>query len=522
MTMRQTRLLLVAVLAAGLVLWIGWSVWPTAAAPLDWVPLPHAPHIRPDYAGATIPPNIAPLNFVVEEPGTAYHVRIGAPDGPYCDVRSRDGAIRIPPATWQTVLAHYRGKTLPVEVYVRDAGHRWQRLEPFAWTVAQDEIDPYLTYRLLDPLYNVYMHLGIYQLNLETSEESPVISSDAIGKGCINCHTFPHNRPDPFLFHVRTGDDPSIPIGMVVVRDDKPEVVQPRADVHPGFAAFSSWHPNQELVAFSLNDTVQDVHGNTTETREVYDRRSDLAVVHLATGAVTAPRTIADPTQLETFPCWSPDGKYLYFCRAADIWKEVEPSLLQDYAKVKYDLVRVPYDVASDTWGDVEVLLAAADTGTSMVQPRVSPDGRFVLFCACDHGSFPAFRAASDLHMLDLTDRTCRRLDANSDQSESWHSWSGNSRWIVFASRRANGYVAWPYLCYIDPSGQDHRPLLLPQHDPRFYDTRLKTYNLPELVAGPISVDPDELKRALRSKGAGSKPAAAKGSGEEGYGGGRE
>ena len=249
------------------------------------------------------------------------------------------------------------------------------------------------------------------------------------------------------------------------------------------------------------------MHGVGTEVREVYDRNSDLAVIDLRTGTVSSDPAIANPARLETFPCWSADGKYLYFCSAPNIWKDIEASLLQDYQKVKYDLMRVRYDVATNTWGKAEVVLAAADTGKSMVQPRVSPDGRYVLVCMCDHGAFPAFRAESDLYLVDTADRTYRRLEANSPRSESWHSWSSNSRWIVFASRRDTGLVTWPYICYVDASGHDHKPFLLPQQDPRFYDTRLKTYNLPELITGPVTVAENELLRTLHKEVPGPQTA---------------
>ena len=312
----------------------------------------------------------------------------------------------------------------------------------------------------------------------------------------MNCHTFPQNRPDPFLLHVRTGVDYSVSSGMVVVRDGKAERVSTHTDVNPKPAGFTSWHPSGSIAAFSINDTVQYMHATGTEVREVYDRNSDLAIVNFQTGAVSTDPAIADPVRLETFPCWSPDGEFLYFCSAANVWEEIEATLLDDYKDVKYDLMRIHYDLATNSWGKPEVLLAAAETGQSIVQPRASPDGRFLLFCMCDHGAFPAFRAESDLYLMDVTNRSYRRLEANSHRSESWHTWSSNSRWIVFASRRDNGLVAWPYFCYVDEAGQDHKPFLLPQQDPRFYDTRLKTYNLPELITGPIAVSEQEL--ALR------------------------
>ena len=497
---RHPAVLLALGVAACLLALAGWRAWQPNATPNEWISLDRPPRISPDYTGAVIPPNIAPLNFVVEEPGTAYYVRIESAEGPSSVVHSSDGAIRIPLGPWKRLLEQNRGGRLNVEVYARDRDRRWRRFETFQWTVAEEEIDSHLAYRLLDPIFNKFSHLGIYQLNLETYHESPVVFNAGFGMGCVNCHTFQNNRTDSFVFHVRRGIDNSVSTGMILVRDDEAVRVNTLTATNSRPAGFTSWHPGGEMVAFSINDTVQYMHGAGTEVREVYDRGSDLAVIDFRTGAVSTDPAIADPARLETFPCWSADGKHLYFASAPNLWEEVKASLLEDYKKVHYDLIQVRYDVATNSWGKPEVLLAAAETGKSMVQPRASPDGRYLLFCMCDHGAFPAFREDSDLYLLDLTDRSYRRLQANSPRSESWHSWSSNSRWIVFSSRRDNGLLTWPYLCYIDQSGQDHKPLLVPRKDPRFYETCLKTFNLPELITGPITVPEKELLRAIRTE----------------------
>ena len=39
---------------------------------------PRPPRIDPDYTDVVIPPNLAPLNFSVREPGTAFRVDIGS------------------------------------------------------------------------------------------------------------------------------------------------------------------------------------------------------------------------------------------------------------------------------------------------------------------------------------------------------------------------------------------------------------------------------------------------------------
>ena len=137
----------------------------------------------------------------------------------------------------------------------------------------------------------------------------------------------------------------------------------------------------------------------------------------------------------------------------------------------------------------------------SITEPRVSPDGEWVLFCMSDYGSFPVYQSSSDLYLLDLETREHHRLAINSPRSDSWHCWSANSRWIAFASKRRDGVFGRIYLSYIDESGHAHRPLLLPQEDPTFYDRLIKTYSVPELAPAPAPVHSRTLGRAIRSLG---------------------
>jgi len=91
-----------------------------------------------------------------------------------------------------------------------------------------------------------------------------------------------------------------------------------------------------------------------------------------------------------------------------------------------------------------------------------------------------------------------RRLDINSDQSESWHTWSSNSRWVVFSSKRKHGIFTRLYFSYVDQTGKFYKPLLLPQKDPEFYDSYLKTFSVPELIVEPIPVNAKKLGRVVR------------------------
>lgn len=500
---RRRTILLAAGLLAG-VLAAGW--WATDAwreqapgIPENWSPLARLPRIQPDYGGVVIPPNIAPLNFVVQERGTAWYVLVEDAEGRSLAVHSGDGCIRFPVGPWKDLLAQNRGKQLTVDVYARNEDLVWQRFQPLEWKVAREDIDSHLIYRMMDAVYNVFKYLGIYERNLETFEERPILFNSTFGRGCVNCHTFSQNRPSPMLLHARPGGNLSIGAGLLLARGDKAERVATRTQASPKPANVIAWHPSGDLAAFSVNWYGQFMHGAGQEVREVIDLDSDLSIVDLRTGEVSADPGIANSSRLESFPCWSPDGEHLYFSSAPRLPRRTKVSPLEDYPKVKYDLMRIAYHHATKTWGKPEVLLAAATAGKSLLQPRVSPDGRHLVFCACDHGPFPAFREDSDLWLMDLTDRSYQRLAANSPRSESWHCWSSNSRWLVFSSRRDNGLVARPYFCYVAPTGQSGKAFLLPQSDPSFYDAHLKTYNLPELITGPLEVSERELLRAMYS-----------------------
>jgi hypothetical protein len=118
----------------------------------------------------------------------------------------------------------------------------------------------------------------------------------------------------------------------------------------------------------------------------------------------------------------------------------------------------------------------------------------------CRYGCFPVYQPSSDLYLMDLATKQYRKLGINSKFSESWHSWSSNSRWIAFSSKRQDGLFTRTYLSYIDSEGTAHRPFVLPQQDPTYYDSLLETYSVPELVKGPVTASKSRLAHAARAK----------------------
>jgi hypothetical protein len=489
---RFPRLFLVCILALGSQVGRAWPAWGGAAAPAS-VEQARAPRLFPDYTGIVIPPNIAPLNFRVEEPGARYRVELRSTRGKSIIIAGRSATICIPPKPWRALLCANAGEPLFCDVWVQSSQGPWERLVTVTNFIARESIDQCLVYRRLKPLYTLYNNLGIYQRQLESFDERPVLDNSGIHHQCVNCHTFLNRQPHTFALQVRASEAPRK--SMLLVRSN----TVARVDQPMGYL---SWHPSGRLIAFSTDDLGLCFHTScTNETREVYNASSHLGIYWVDSNRVVMPPEIGMPGRNQTWPAWSPDGRYLYYCSA--------PAMsYREMLNIRYDLMRISYDIDKNQWGEPQIGISAEEADGSICQPKPSPDGRYVLFCLCPYGSFPVYHSSSALCVLDLATHQCRRLNIKSDQADSWHCWSSNSRWIVFSSKRLDGLFARPFFSHVDEECRFSKPFLLPQEDPAFYDSCLQTFNVPELVQGSVSVDEGELAQAILKPRKGSAPAA--------------
>ncbi len=451
--------------------------------------------IYPDYTGIVIPPNIAPLNFIIKEQANRYYVEASSAGGGSINISSKTGRVVFPAGRWEHLLNANRGQKLHFDIYAKDKTGRWVRFKSITNEIANENIDDYLVYRKVHPLHNGWRAMGTYQRDLKNFDESPVLDNRFHEGVCLNCHTFYKNRTDKMLIDIRSNKYGS---GTLLAEDNIVKKIGTKF-------TYNCWHPSGRLAAYSVNKVNQFFYTASDEVRGVIDMDSLILYYLVDSGTVKTSPNLSRKDRLETYPAWSADGRYLYFCSAPMLWSDQNEIPPKRYDEVKYDLMRISYDIENDRWGELETVLSAKDTGLSILEPRISPDGRWLLFCMCDYGSFPVYHPSSDLYIMDLdaAQKTgqykYRRLDINSDQSESWHCWSGNSRWIAFSSKRDFGVFTRTYLSYVDEAGKVYKPILLPQKDPAFYDSCLQTYSVPELVAGPVKITRERLGRAIRS-----------------------
>lgn len=433
----------------------------------------------PDYTGITLPPNIAPLNFQVRQPAGEVKVVLSSKSGEPISLKSSDGRVRFPPARWKALLEANAGQPLWLHFFSRGVSGQWQPLAGVTNFISSDPIDPYLSYRWLKPLYNIYEKIEIRVRHLETDEARPLFQNRNAEDGCMNCHSPLLNRPGQFAFHLRTR---SYSNPMMVISN--------QAVIHVAHTAgYLSWHPSGQLLAASKNKLSLFFH-TVGENRDVYDDNSDITIIDLARQTVEAPPALAKPEILETWPAWAPDGRHLYFCATAR-----RPNT--QFRSIRYDLMRASYDPANRAWAEPEVVVASSLVNQSFAQPRLSPDGKFLVAALAPYGNFPIYQPKADLYLLDLSKRTLARMALNSDQADTWHGWSSNGRWFVFSSKRRDGLLARPHFAHFDEQGRTTKPFILPQEDPAYYDRCIHTFNVPEFVAGPIPVSQREIMDAL-------------------------
>ncbi len=519
------------------------------SVPEEYAEVAEYPSIYPDYVGVTVPVNIAPLHFHIDHDSTAtaFVTRITAGSEQWtfggedvCPGLSKWDQMK------QTALA--ADGRIAIEVFQKQA-EQWRRHKPFDILVSNDSIDPYISYRLISPSYVTYEDLTLNQRCLETFEESLIygnmINSDEANGQCINCHHAQWYNPNRIQFHVRQYLG-----GTVIAYDGDIRKVNLKTDSTISAGVYPTWHPTKPWIVYSTNSTGQSFHTRDIQKIEVQDSKSNLIFYDLERNEVL-PIT-RDTTDFDCFPFWSPDGKYIYY--VSGHWNNLgeantEFELIKYYSQMQYNLYRMPFDEQTRTFGPRELLYDAAKRNRSVTLPRLSPDGRWLMFTQGRFGVFHIWHSDADLYMMDLTKMQpeaepavthviqhshaaaleenlsdvalANRADSlrevqgqqyplptsiyplselNSPEVESWHCWSSNQCWVVFSSRRVDGNFTRPFIAHFDGKGHFSKPFELPQNDPQYHRQFIRSYNIPEFLSGPVTIRPQEFAKVVKEE----------------------
>ena len=448
------------------------------------------PAIFPDYIGVTIPSNIAPLRFEVEEEVDDALVVLNR-GKQSLRVSASDGGFLIPTSAWKDLLHGAEGDSIEVKVYTAKAG-KWQLHKPFYWYVSPAPIDPYLAYRLIEPGYELWNKMGLYQRDLTSFDEEAIIANNRTEGNCMNCHTFNQQSPDTILFHQRAKHG-----GTYLASAHMTEKLDAKIGEDFSGIVYPYWHPSGKCVVFSSNMIRQAFARSHRNRVEVFDHKSDLVFYDVVRHEIWSDSIVMNQQSFETFPCFSRDGKRLFFCSAKAV------AMPENYEEVRYNLCAVDFDLESKKVGSqIDTLVSVNTCGKSVSFPRISPDGKQLVFVLSDFGNFSIWHREADLYSLDMATGKVRPLnEINSNETESYHSWSSNGQWMVFSSRRIDGLYTHPHITYVREDGTFTRPFVIPQEDPSFYRHFMKSFNLPEFIKGKVRINKQEVWETTREDG---------------------
>lgn len=456
----------------------------------------------PDYTDIAVPVNIAPLNCYIVPSHQNYTLKAY---GVSSDTLKMTGRyrIRFDEKTWHRFLQQNAGERITVEVQLKEK----DTYTDYRFFIdVRDSIDPFMVFRLIEPSYQTSFWLQTIETDLRHGTTRSLFDNRLQKIGCENCHTFAQGDGNYLVYHVRFSRT-----GTFIVRHDTVLRVNLKSPRFPQGGVYPAWHPNKKLIAFGTSSAYPFVHAKDIVRRtEVFDSLGDIIVYDINRNVIFTDRRISGAEVEETFPWWSPDGKYLYLCQSPNPPRDSLEDDVDYSKKIKYNLVRIAFDETTQIFGRIDTLVDAAVTHQTVSFPRISPDNRFLVFCLSDHGTFPIRHPESDLYMIDLQ-KPLQTADSNwlpasrhyamkkmeninSEFTESYHTWSSNSKWLMFSSKREDNLYSRPYFTYVDSTGTSTKPFVLPQKDPAFYLTFLKSFNVPELARTPSVINAADAK----------------------------
>jgi hypothetical protein len=436
------------------------------------------------YDKSSFPVNIAPPRVRWEdETDNLWMVSFAAPgwESPLCVVTKEK--CWVPSAsTWQALKK--AAGTSPVHLEVRGCrtadGKRVGTsvyTDEVTFSISKYPVDPVIVYRLVTPLFHSAKTPDMFYLNIASLDGGLFYPS--VGDYCTNCHSFA-NTPSTLekdynlaiAIRHRDGDKRLTVLGIYnfLAREGR------------GIAAssfFMSWNPDGTKLAVCEGKDTYSKPLTTLETQEFLVRMADIHIVDRITGEDFPLPGASSRDYMETFPAWSADGKTILFTRAAEIGDNWHP--------IKFDIFQVPYNDGKG--GESTPLPGASENGMSNYFPRFSPDGKWMVWTRAEWSSLVA--PTSDIWIMSARDwSNPRKLECNYDCAmDSHHSWSSNSRWLLFTTKRDDGIFARMYLTEIDEEGHASPPIEVPTPG----GDEVMCYNVPEFMKFDMPIDARDI-----------------------------
>ncbi len=346
---------------------------------------------------------------------------------------------------------------------------------------------------LVKPLAQEALPLIEWRLRDLTKARSKVIMKGL--PTCCNCHSFSLDGKTLGMdMDGPTGDKGAyavVPVSRQITIESENVISWNKFNPEKvTFGLFSRISPGGQFVVSSVDESVFVTNYMQYQFLQTfYPTRGKLAIYNRNKKEILTLPGADDPEYVQCNAVWSPDGKILAFLRAEaiDSFREGEeiPTHANDpnELQIKYDIYTIPFN--NGLGGEAQPLAGASSNGKSNSFPKYSPDGRWIIYVQASNGLL--MRPDSELYIIPAQGGRARRLNCNTKQMNSWHSWSPNSRWLVFSSK-VNTPFTQMFLTHIDENGNDSPAILIPNSTPAN-----RAVNLPEFV----NIQAEELEEIL-------------------------
>src|ERR1035437_5791277 len=405
-------------------------------------------------------------------------------------------------ATWAAIQARSTSQPATVTITGYNSAHAASSQARISLSTSADPVDAPIFYRdvplmpsqgangTVQPLSPAAIHLIRWRLRDIRQPESRTVLKDM--PTCANCHSFSGDGKTMGIDVDGPANDKGLYAVVPVARHmsiQNKDIVQWNTDgqagkVRVGF--MSQVSPDGRYVVSTFAGSALDISNTYYVTnfkdyrflQVFYPTRGILEWYDRAAGKRQPLPGADDPRYVQTDGVWSPDGKYIVFARAEakDPYPEGQKKALHandpNETQIQYDLYRIPFNEGRG--GVPEAIAGASHNGMSNNFPKVSPDGRWIVFVQCRNGQL--MRPDSQLWIVPFGGGEARRLRANTPLMNSWHSFSPNGRWLVFSSKARTPYTQM-YLTHIDKDGNDSPAILIDNAT-----AANRAVNLPEFV----------------------------------------
>jgi len=410
--------------------------------------------------------------------------------------------------TWAAIKLHSREHPATVTITGREAEHAASAISQgqVAIQTSKDPVGAPIFYRdvplmpselqkgVIKPLAPNAIPLIAWRLRHIGEKESHVLFTGI--HSCANCHSFSRDGKTLGM----DLDGPANDKGLYVLASIQKQMSIRNQDViswatfkdqtvaQPRIGFMSQVSPDGQYVVTMIKAPGGTQGGfyvaNFKDYRFLqvfYPTRGILAWYNRATGEMRALPGADDPRYVHTNETWSPDGKYLVYAQAEARDPYPEGRKLAAYANdpdetpIQYDLYRIPFNEGKG--GKTEPIAGASQNGMSNAFPKISPDGRWIVFVKCHNGLL--MRPDSQLFIVPAAGGEARRMRCNTPRMNSWHSFSPNGRWLVFSSKSRSPYTGM-FLTHLDEQGNDSPAIYIDNST-----AANRAVNIPEFVNIP-------------------------------------